>query len=421
MKQDKTDILVVGSGMAGLAFAALAAQQGFAVTVIDRVHPETLATEGHDARTVALSAGSRAILAPLNIWDKIVPHSAAITEIDVQEKHDPFLLNFEAGKNDSEAFGWIFPNTVVRQTLYETATGLGVKFIAPAVLKDIIYPTSPAQAGVHGATQPIADRPDGPRSSTGKSEVMAILQSGEKIAAQLIIGADGRFSRVRDLIGVAGVTLDYNQTALVGLVEHEFPHNGLAVERFYPTGPFAVLPFTDAENKHRSAIVWTQDTHKKQKQILPTIEQITEQLTPLFDERYGKIKAIGKWAQYPLSLFHAKQFIAPRVALISDAAHAIHPIAGQGLNLGMRDVDVLIDELLRAKLEGEDIGGKYTLETYQSRRRFDVFAMVAATDILNRLFGNKLRSIGWLRSAGLGLVDKINPLKKFFANTAMGK
>jgi 2-octaprenyl-6-methoxyphenol hydroxylase len=398
MKQDKTDIptdiLVVGSGMAGLAFAALAAQQGFAITVIDRVHPETLATEGHDARTVALSAGSRAILAPLNIWDKIVPFSAAITEIDVQEKHDPFLLNFQAGETNSDAFGWIFPNTVVRQVLYETAVGLGVKFIAPAVLKDI---------------------------QNGEKNITAILQSGEKITAKLIIGADGRFSRVRDLIGVAGVTLDYHQTALVGLIEHEFPHNGLAVERFYPNGPFAILPFTDADKKHRSAIVWTKDHSKKQKQILPATEQITEQLTPLFDERYGKISAIGKWAQYPLSLFHAKQFIAPRVALISDAAHAIHPIAGQGLNLGMRDVDVLIDELLRAKLEGEDIGGKYVLDSYQSRRRFDVFAMVAATDLLNRLFGNKLRSIGWLRSAGLGLVDKINPLKKFFANTAMGK
>jgi len=182
-----------------------------------------------------------------------------------------------------------------------------------------------------------------------------------------------------------------------------------------------VLPFVDKDGKHRSAIVWTQDTKKRQKQILPSLEEITTQVAPLFDERYGKIEAIGKWAQYPLSLFHAKQFIANRVALISDAAHAIHPIAGQGLNLGMRDVDVLVDEILRAKLEGEDIGSKYVLETYQQRRRFDVFAMVAATDLLNRLFGNKLRSVAKLRSFGLGIVDRLNPLKKFFANTAMGK
>jgi 2-octaprenyl-6-methoxyphenol hydroxylase len=410
MTQNKTDIVVVGSGMAGLAFAALAAQQGFEITVIDRIHPDTLATEGHDARTVALSAGSRDILAPLNIWDKIAPQSAAITEIDVQEGHDAFLLNFQAGENKSDAFGWIFPNTVVRQTLYEKACALGVKFIAPAVLKDI---------------------------QTNESNITAILQSGEKITAKLIIGADGRFSRVRDLIGVAGVSLDYHQTALVGLVEHEFPHNGLAVERFYPSGPFAVLPFTDADKEHRSAIVWTQDTPRPsfprtrgsraaRSNLDPRVlgddkTLLNEQLAPLFDERYGKITAIGKWAQYPLSLFHAKQFIAPRVALISDAAHAIHPIAGQGLNLGMRDVDVLIDELLRAKMEGEDIGGKYTLETYQQRRRFDVFAMVAATDLLNRLFGNKLRSVAKLRSFGLGIVDRISPLKKFFANTAMGK
>ena len=394
MAQNKTDILVVGSGMAGLSFAALAAQQGFNVTVIDRIHPETLATEEHDARTVALSAGSRDILGPLNIWDKIVPFSAPITKIDVQEGHDPFLLNFEAQNTNSDAFGWIFPNTVVRQTLYETAVKFGAKFIAPAILKNI---------------------------QNNDNDITAILQSGEQIFAKLLVGADGRFSRVRDLIGVPGISLDYHQTALVGLVTHEFPHDGLAVERFYPAGPFAVLPFVDKDGKHRSAIVWTQDTKKRQKQILPSLEEITTQVAPLFDERYGKIEAIGKWAQYPLSLFHAKQFIANRVALISDAAHAIHPIAGQGLNLGMRDVDVLVDEILRAKLEGEDIGSKYVLETYQQRRRFDVFAMVAATDLLNRLFGNKLRSVAKLRSFGLGIVDRLNPLKKFFANTAMGK
>jgi 2-octaprenyl-6-methoxyphenol hydroxylase len=406
MTQNKTDIIVIGSGMAGLAFAALAAQQDFKVTVIDRIHPETLASEDHDARTVALSAGSRAVLAPLNIWNRIVPFAAAIEAIDVQEGHDPFLLNFQINEvnqsakkteetdKDNHAFGWIFPNTVVRQTLYETALKYGVKFIAPAVLKDI---------------------------QKGDDAITAILQSGETIQAKLLIGADGRFSRVRDLIGVNGVNLDYHQTALVGLVEHEFPHQGLAVERFYPTGPFAVLPFVDKDKKHRSAIVWTQDTKKNQKLPLPPLEEITAQIAPLFDARYGKIEAVGKWAQYPLSLFHAKQFVTDRVALISDAAHAIHPIAGQGLNLGMRDVDVLIDEILRAKLEGEDIGGRYTLETYQQRRRFDVFAMVAATDILNRLFGNKLRSVAKLRSLGLGLVDRIIPLKKFFANTAMGK
>jgi 2-octaprenyl-6-methoxyphenol hydroxylase len=405
MTQHNTDIVIIGSGMAGLSFAALIAQQGFAVTVIDRIHPEMLATEKVDARTVALSAGSRDVLAPLGIWDQMVTHAAAITSIDVQEGHDPFLLNFDAKDTGSEAFGWIFPNTVVRQMLYETALKFGVTFIAPAVLKDIAYTVD---------------------------EVVAELDDDTSVHAKLLIGADGRFSRVRDLIGVSGVNLSYDQTALVGLVEHEMPHQGLAVERFYSSGPFAILPFVDqlsssseaiGQNKpvHRSAIVWTTDDVKGKRKAVPDLETITQQLLPLFDDRYGAVQAVGTWAQFPLSLYHAKSFIADRVALISDAAHAIHPIAGQGLNLGMRDVTVLVEELVAARDATIDIGSADILQRYQQRRRFDVFAMVAATDVLNRLFGNKLRGMRWLRSAGLGLVNRLPPLKRFFAKTAMGQ
>ena len=381
--------------MAGLTLAGLLGRQGFAVTVIDRENPQEMATEIFDARTVALSAGTKAILGPLDIWDKILPHAAAITEIDVQEGHDPFLLNFKADAVEAEAFGWIFPNNIVRGMLYQKARDEGVGFIQ-GVLKDI---------------------------RTEDGIVTALLQSGEAMTAKLLVGADGRGSRVRNLSGIDTVDLSYRQTALVGLVEHEHPHNGLAVERFYPRGPFAILPFTDGEDgRHRSAVVWTQDD----KHMDPRFQNkdtgfITEKLGPLFDDRYGKVTAVGKWAQYPLSLCHAKQFIGNRIALISDAAHAIHPIAGQGLNLGMRDVDVLTRLLANAALAGIDIGGEALLSDYQRQRRFDVFAMVAATDLLNRLFGSKLRGMGRVRNAGLGMVDRIRPLKKFFMRTAMGQ
>lgn len=395
MKQNKIDILIIGSGMAGLSLAALLAQQGFAVSVIDREHPETMAKETFDVRTVALSVGSRDILMPLGIWDELLPYSAPIQSIDVQEGHDPFLLNFNAEDTEAKAFGWIFPNNIVRGKLYETAKKYGVNFIAPAVLKDI------------------RQHPD---------HITALLQDGREINASLLIGADGRQSRVRDLIGVPTINLPYHHVAWVGMVHHEHPHNGLAVERFYTDGPFAVLPFTDTpDGNHRSAIVWSQHAKGSAKRTLPPLNDITENLKPLFDDRYGTIEAVGKWAAFPLSLTHAKSYIAPRVALISDAAHAIHPIAGQGLNLGMRDVDVLVDELLRARLEDEDIGSKYVLETYQQRRRFDVFAMIAATDALTRLFGNRLKSVAKLRSLGLDVVNKLPPLKRFFANAAMGK
>ncbi|MDB5478117.1 MAG: 2-octaprenyl-6-methoxyphenol hydroxylase [Alphaproteobacteria bacterium] len=398
MKRSKTDILIIGAGMAGLSLAGLLAQSGFTVTVVDREHPDVLASESHDGRTVALSMGTRDVLAPLGIWDTILPHAAAITEIDVQEGHDPFLLNFTSDAVGAEAFGWIFPNSVVRKALYEKARGLGVVFMQGA-LWDIKFPSSPAQAG---------------------ERITALLQAGGEISAALLVGADGRFSRVRDLCGINGVNLSYRQTALVGLVEHELPHQGLAVERFYPTGPFAVLPFTTIKNMHRSAIVWTLDD-KNPGPDKADHAAITAGLAPLFDARYGKIKAVGKWASYPLSLFHAKEMTAPRVALISDAAHAIHPIAGQGLNLGMRDVAVLAGLLAHARAMEADIGGTELLEEYGRARRFDVFAMVAATDILNRLFGNKMRSIRWLRSAGLGVVNRLPPLKRFFVQTAMGR
>lgn len=395
MKQDKIDILVIGSGMAGLSLAALLGQQGFKVAVIDRERPETMATEDYDARTVALSVGSRNILAPLGIWDTMVPMAAPIKQIDVQEGHDPWLLNFNADEGDEDAFGWIFPNTVVRGKLYETAMAHGVKFIAPAVLKTIEYKDN---------------------------KVIAVLQDNQRISANLLVGADGRQSRVRDLIGVPTLQLPYHHVAWVGMVHHQNPHHGLAVERFYTDGPFAILPFVDdKDGQHRSAIVWSQHAKGSAKRSLPSLADITDGLKPMFDERYGQIEAVGRWAAFPLSLTHAKSYIAPRVALISDAAHAIHPIAGQGLNLGMRDVDVLVDELVRAKMEGEDIGSQYVLETYQQRRRFDVFAMIAATDILTRLFGNRLWPVAKLRSFGLGMVNKLPPLKRFFANAAMGK
>lgn len=396
MIQDKpTDILIIGSGMAGLSLACLLGQSGLRVTVVDREDPAKMATIGFDARTVALSLGSRDILAPLGIWDQMVRHAAPITTIDVQEGHDPFLLNFDATQAEAPAFGWIFPNTVVRGTLYETALKHGVRFVQDA-LKDIRYDT-------HHAT--------------------AILQSGREIPATLMVGADGRHSRVRDIIGVDCVSLKYDHVAWVGMVQHEYPHHGLAVERFYTDGPFAILPFVDqADGRHQSAIVWSQTPPKGSKTFpVPDMDTLTAQLEPLFDERYGRIQAFGKWAAYPLSLLHAKQCIAQRVVLISDAAHAMHPIAGQGLNLGMRDVALLADMLTEAHKNGMDIGDTALLQDYQRRRRFDVFSMMAATDVLARLFGVKARPIRWARSAGLGLVDKIRPLKGFFMRTAMGK
>ena len=381
-----TSVIIVGAGMAGLALAGLLARAGLRVTVIDREDPEKMATETFDSRTVALSLGTRAVLSPLGAWDDMKEWGEAIRLIDVQEGHDPFVLNFDASESEDGAFGWILPNTRVRSVLYKTAKTYGAIFVR-GLLADI-------EQNETGAT--------------------AVLADGTHHTAQLLIGADGRHSRVRDLLGVDTVNLNYKQTALVGLIAHEHPHHGLALERFYPEGPFAVLPFTDDGKTHRSAVVWTR--HAPQKLNTPSLDDLTGMIAPMLDDRYGKTKATGLWAAYPLGLTHAKQFVAGRVVLISDAAHAMHPIAGQGLNVGMRDVSALAALLS----DSSDAGDAEILKRYQTARRFDVMTMMAATDLLNRLFGNDLRVVRGLRSLGLGLVDRVPRLKKFFTGVATG-
>ncbi len=393
-KKTGQKITIIGAGMAGTTLAALLGKHGIQVTVIDREDPNFLATETFDSRTVALSVGTKAVLEPLGVWDDLHDFAEPITSIDVQEGHDPFVLNFDAReKNSDGAFGWILPNTKVRKTLHDAAHAYGVTFV---------------QGGLKDITQ-------------DHSTVTAVLADGTKITSHLLIGADGRNSFVRDLLGFDTVTIDYKQTALVGLITHEKPHRGLALERFYPEGPFAVLPFTNDENgAHRSAVVWTRHGQHKDKTLIPHPAELNTLLTPLLDDRYGTVNVVGKWAAYSLNLCHAKQFVKDRVVLISDAAHAMHPIAGQGLNVGMRDVHTLSELLIEAFESGDDIGASQLLQRYQRARRFDVMTMMAATDVLNRLFGNNIRVLRGLRSVGLGLVDRIPRLKKFFTGIATG-
>jgi 2-octaprenyl-6-methoxyphenol hydroxylase len=395
-KKTDSDVTIIGAGMAGLTLGARLAQSGMDVAIIDREDPGAMATDAFDSRTVALSAGTRNILEPLDIWNDMVPAAEAITSIDVQEGHDPFILNFNTADAQAPAFGWILPNSLVRRTLYDACRRHGVTFITGQTLEDI---------------------------HTTDEDATAILSGGTAHHTRLLIGADGKNSRVRAILGIDVVNLDYKHVACVGLIAHEHPHNGLALERFYPSGPFAVLPFTDKDGQHRSAIVWSRHARdvKHTPVDLKDVQAVTEAIAPMLDERYGETKALGKWAAFPLTLHHAKSMIGQRVALISDAAHAIHPIAGQGLNLGMRDIDLLATELPQAKSEGRDWGSDELLAAYQRARRFDVFTMVAATDLLTRLFGNRLPGLGRVRSLGLGIVEKLPPLKRFFMAKAMGE
>ncbi len=390
-------VVIVGGGMAGLTLSCILAQQNpdLSVTLIDKDKPSDQLTHEFDGRTTAISYASSKVLHDAGVWSDIVDKGQPITTIDVQDNHSPIILNFDAKDVDDKPFGWILENRLIRFSLQSKARNL----------KNLRYITSCTVSKIETVAQ----------------QAMISLNTGQALTADLVIGADGRMSTVREWADIDLIELDYRQKATVCLVKHEKPHHGLAVERFMSDGPFAILPFTDDDHgHHRSALVWTE--HGRHMRNFNTVSEdvFNLELQKRFDERYGAVELAGYRAQYPLKLYHAKELKAQRIALIGDAAHAIHPIAGQGLNLGMQDINVLSDLIHDALLQNEDIGANKLLNTYQKNRRFEIFAMVAATDLLNRLFSNNHAPMRILRNLGLGAVDKIPPLKKFFMRTAMG-
>lgn len=408
------DIAVVGAGPAGLTLAGLLARGGLSVCLIDQAHPRDMAKPTADTRTTALSYGTMEIMARLGIRDKLIAGGAAITKIDVQDADAPMLLQFDKPtiadvSADATAMGWIVDNPDMRRILWETVeTQKNCSVLAPYRL--ISYDTNDKKVSLQ-----LQD---------------VVTKENTTIHAKLLVGADGRMSRVRDLANIDVVALDYKQIATVGLLAHENPHDGLALERFYPDGPFAVLPFTDdAKGVHRSAVVWTRSLNPRQSRLVKNRQmdelKLTNDLLLLeierrIDPRYGQVSIIGHWDHYPLSLYHSTAMISDRVALIGDAAHAIHPIAGQGLNVGMQDIGLLADMLIAAHESGADVGSDELLQHYQQQRRFNVFTMVAATDLLNRFFGLKTLPFKIIRPIGLGLVNAVPTLKRFFVKRAMG-
>lgn len=246
--------------------------------------------------------------------------------------------------------------------------------------------------------------------------VVASLSNGESVTASLAIAADGRVSPLRDAMGIKTIGWSYPQTGIVATVAHERPNNGVAYEHFLPAGPFAILPMTG----NRSSLVWTEEKDKA-----PAILKLDEasfhaELERRFGAHLGKVSATGQRWSYPLSFHIARDFVRPRFALAGDCAHGIHPIAGQGLNLGLKDAAALAEVLLDAARLGQDIGALDVLKRYERWRRFDSVAMTASTDALNRLFSNDIAPLRLLRDVGLGIVDSIGPARRFFMRHAGG-
>jgi 2-octaprenyl-6-methoxyphenol hydroxylase len=389
------DVLIVGGGPAGLSLAGLLGENGVRVACIDREDKRAQLDTAFDGRTTAISFGSRQVLEAAGVWPALDGHACAIETIRITDGDSPTLVEFNHTDTPAPAFGWIMENRLLRQALFARAAALDtVRHIAPAAVTAL-------------------QRDEG--------GVTAILADGTHVRAPLLVGADGRGSFVRGWMGIGTRQWSYRQRAITCTVEHEHPHRNIAIENFRPEGPFAILPMTDGENgAYRSSVVWTEHGPDRQSFRHMDDDTFNAALTARFPDFYGAAKQIGVRGAYPLGLIHAHNYTAPRAALIGDAAHGIHPIAGQGLNLGFRDIAVLAELVIAAVNENSDPGSDTLLAAYQRRRRLDNMAMAGTTDALTRLFSNNISPVRLLRRVGLRLVDRTAPAKKFFMHQAMG-
>ncbi|MEO9900146.1 UbiH/UbiF/VisC/COQ6 family ubiquinone biosynthesis hydroxylase [Nisaea sp.] len=395
MKNNLCDALIIGGGLSGISAALALDASGLTVTVIDRVAVETHTAAGHDGRTTAISQSSKRMLVRLGVWDALPEAPSAIEDIRVQEGGSPLFLQFDHEDAGPEPMGFILDNGSLKAGLYRAAaTRPNITIVSPASVEHL-------QRNGESAT--------------------AILADGRRITAGLAVAADGRTSPTRRAAGLRTTELSYGQTAITCTVRHKQPHEHVAFEHFRPAGPFAMLPLNDAaDGSHQSCLVWSERTTAANALMKLNDGEFDQEMLTAFGETLGHLHVTGRRWAYPLGLIHAERYIDQRLVLVGDAAHGIHPIAGQGFNLGLRDIAALADTVTDARRIGLDFGSASVLEKYQRWRRFDVMTMIAATDGLNRLFSNDSAGIRLLRDAGLGLVQRIGPLKRAFMRGAMG-
>ena len=387
------DVLIGGAGFAGLALA-IALRQGlgetFSVTVVD---PALGRSHSGDPRASAIAAAARRLFETLGVWDEVAGAAQPILDMVVTDSKlsdavRPVFLSFAGEVEPGEPFAHMIENAPLVDALLGKAKACGVELRADAVAD---FETTTARISVR-------------------------LAGGETSAARLLVAADGARSAIRERAGIRSVGWDYGQSGIVTTVGHEREHQGRAEEHFLPAGPFATLPLTG----RRSSIVWTEETREAERIVALPDEEFHAELERRFGLKLGDIAVVGPRRAYPIGLWVARAFVAERLALIGDAAHVIHPIAGQGLNLGLRDVAALAEAIVDAARLGIDPGGADVLDRYQRWRRFDTLSMGIATDGLNRLFSNNSDALRFVRDVGLGLVDRVPALKSLFIREAAG-
>lgn len=390
---DRLDVLIGGGGYVGLSLAVALKQADPAIQVA-LVDLRQRSEMEKDPRASAIIAAASRMLDQLGVWRDIEPHAEPIMEMIVTDSRlrdlvRPVFLTFEGEVAPGEPFAHMVPNGKMVASLADRAASLGVEIIAPDAVTDF----HEVDAGVE-----------------------VTLRSGKTLQARLLVAADGVRSRLRDLAGIQTVKWEYGQAGIVTTVSHERPHEGRAEEHFLPSGPFAILPLKD----NKSSLVWTETQEEAEKLVKGDDFTFELELERRFGHHLGEIKLAGPRNAYPLGLTLARSFVRPRFALAGDAAHGIHPISGQGLNLGFKDVAALAEVLIEARRLGQDIGALDVLEKYERWRRFDTFRMGVVTDVLNRLFSNDSDALRAVRDVGLGVVDRMPFLKRFFIRQAAG-
>ena len=388
------DMLVVGGGYVGLA-AAVAVKQAAPHLQVEVVEAAPAGVWEKDERASAIIAAASRMLGVLGVWDEIVANAQPINRMVVTDSRTsdpvrPVFLTFGDMVQEGQPFAHMVMNVDMVRALRGAADRLGI-------------------AIRHGVSATSFD--------TGSTKTTITLSDGSTIETRLLVACDGVRSKLRDLAGIRTVTWNYGQSGIVTTVAHERPHEGVAEEHFLPSGPFAILPLAN----NRSSLVWTERTEDADRLVASDDLVFEEELQRRFGNKLGDLRVVGSKRAYPLSLTLARAFVAPRLALAGDAAHGIHPISGQGLNLGFKDVAALAETVVEADRLGLDIGALNVLERYQTWRRFDTFRMGVTTDVLNRLFSNDITPIRVARDFGLGLVERMPKLKSFFIDQAAGK
>lgn len=393
MDQD-SDILIAGGGLNGPVLALALARAGFSVTLVDAAAPPARLAR-FDGRAYALAASSRRMLARLCLWAQLAPQAQEMVEIKVTdgragEGPSAWWLHFDSAEIEDGPMGHMVEDRHLRSALAGALkTTQGVTLRAPARVV---------------------------AQETSAGGVSITLDSGEVLRAGLLVGCDGRASGTAARAGIGRNGWGYGQSAVTCAVEHELPHKGIAHQFFMPGGPLAILPLTG----RRSSLVWSERSPRAERLAAMPEAEFLDALRPAFGNFLGEIGLVGSRGLFPLGLSLAERFTARRVALVGDAAHGLHPVAGQGLNAGLRDVAALAEVLSEARKHGEDAGSALVLDRYARWRRFDTTVLAATTDLTTRLFSNDNPLLRLARDAGLGAINAVAPLRRAMIREAAG-